>query len=75
MNVDTREPSKPDAKKREQAPVSVSELDSDDESSATPPVKKRKQEKEKVKDHPPMSTAVKHQRNHTNTPAPHESED
>ena len=51
------------------------ELDSDDESSASPPVKKRKQGKDKSKDHPPASITVKRERNHSNNPTSRNGED
>ena len=75
METDTPESSKPTQNKRQQAPLSVIELDSDNESSAPPPVKKRKQEREKIKDNPPTSTAVKRQRKHSSNPVSHTGED
>ena len=75
MDIDTPEPAKPPRRKRQQAPVSVIQLESDSDSSAILPAKKCKKAKENVKDGPPTSTAVNYQQNHTNNPASHEGED
>ena len=75
MDIDTLEPSKPTLNKRQQAPRSMIQLESDNESSAPPPVKKRKQKENKVKDCPPTSTAVKRQRKYTSNPASRKGED
>ena len=75
MDIDTPEPAKPPRKKRQQAPVSVIQLESDSDSSVIPPAKKRKKAKEIVKDCPPTSTTVEPQRKHTSNPASREGED
>ena len=75
MDIDTPEPAKPPRKKRQQAPVSVIQLESDSDSSEIPPAKKRRKEKENVKDGPPTSTAVNYQQNHTSKTASREGED
>ena len=75
MDIDTPEPAKPPRKKRQQAPVSVIQLESDSDSSEVPPAKKRKKAKENVEDGPPTSTAVEPQRKHTSNSTSQKGED
>ena len=75
MDIDPAKPSKPIQNKRQQAPVSVIQLESDNESSAPSPVKKRKQKDDRLKDCPPKSTAVKRQRKNNSNPALRNDED
>ena len=75
MDIDHPKPSEPTQNKRQQAPVSVIQLESDNESSAPSPVRKRKQKDDRLKDCPPKATAVKRQRKNTSDPSLRNDED